>query len=204
MSTSHHPTTPRYQAIVFLGPPGSGKGTQARILGEVPGYAFVSMGEILRKLDPGTRAGRERREIMEGGGLVPTDMVISTWLRFMQTELAETGFRADQDILALDGLPRNTEQVEALAPHLTIQRVVHLQCENDEILLDRIRGRKAGRQDDRDDRVIRHRFEIYRQETEPLLGAFPPATIATVDAAQPPLHVLGAIVDQLMESGSAK
>lgn len=74
----------KYRAIVLLGPPGSGKGTQGCILGEVPGYWFISMGEILRSLKSKTQPGRQIQQHLHGEELVPAQLVISVWMQHMR------------------------------------------------------------------------------------------------------------------------
>lgn len=183
-------------AVLLFGPPGSGKGTMGLALGTLPGCTFVSMGETLRSVDPETDSGRRIREIQRKGDFVPADLVISVWIQRMK-KLARQGFRPDQDLLALDGLPRTRQQAELLGSHLHIQQVIHLACDDRSLLEQRIRNRDAGREDDTDASVIRHRFDVYEEQTEPLLQWYPEEKISTVDAALPPMEVLGGIIGAL-------
>jgi adenylate kinase len=107
----------------------------------------------------------------------------------MQSAVRDRAFNPHNDILLLDGYPRDVEQAELLETHIELQLVIHLQVDDDQVLMRRIRERNA-RPDDRDEEVIRHRFEVYRQRTRPLLSYFDQSRIATVDAADPPLEVL--------------
>lgn len=195
----------RLRAVLLIGPPGSGKGTLGRILGSVPGFSFVSMGEVLRSLDPQTEPGRTIHEHVRAGELVPSGLVVSAWDRHLEKEV-EAGFQPQTKLLVLDGLPRNVEQAELLSPRIEMKQVIHLICEDDDVLIERIRQRDDGRKDDIDDDVIRHRFDVYREQTLPLLHWYPQETVASVDATGSPLEVLcqTAIVLTRADCGSGR
>ena len=94
--------------VVFLGPPGAGKGTQARQLAEVRGAAHVATGDMLREaVAQGTPLGREAKRHMDAGGLVPDEVVIGLVAERLGRPDAANGF-------VLDGFPRTAAQAEAL------------------------------------------------------------------------------------------
>lgn len=149
--------------VVFLGPPGAGKGTQAELLVERLNITHVSTGGLFRQaIGEGTSAGKELREYVESGRLVPDDLVL---------ELVE-GFVAGQRGrgICFDGFPRTHAQAEALDDVLTNYSTrVHLVLVldlPDEVALNRLMSR--GRDDD-DHATARYRLEVYRTETAPLI-----------------------------------
>lgn len=180
-------------AILLVGPPGSGKGTQGRALGTLPGCCFVSMGEVLRSAATGGEMDRSLRQ----GELVPAEQVVPLWERHMQ-DLVAGEFDANRDLLILDGLPRTVEQAERLAPRLTVRRVLHLTCSDEAVLKDRIRRRASGRGDDADESAIQRRFDLYHEHVPPLLAWYPPDQLCRIDAAAPPLEVLRQVTHALV------
>lgn len=186
----------RLRSILLVGPPGSGKGTLGHVLGELPGFCFLSMGEVLRSLDPQIEPGRTIHEHLRAGELVPTELAVSAWDQHLGKQI-EAGFEPQNDLLVLDGVPRNVAQAEVLDPRIEMKQVIHLMCDDDEILINRIHQRNKGRADDSDDAIIRHRFQVYREETIPLLHWYPPELVASVDAKGTPLEGLCQITNVL-------
>ena len=156
--------------ILFLGPPGAGKGTQAQRLARLLGVPHISTGEMLRRaVARGTKLGLQAEAIMVAGDLVPDDLVVAMVAERLSEEDAKCGY-------LLDGFPRNTAQAAALDAGIgvgTMEVALSLEVEEDELVA-RILGRAAelGRSDDNED-TIRRRLEVYREETEPLLSYYP-------------------------------
>jgi adenylate kinase len=155
--------------ILFLGPPGAGKGTQAARLAAALGIPHVSTGAMLREAAAeGTELGKKAESIMAAGDLVPDDLVVALVEERLSREDAACGY-------LLDGFPRNLAQAEALRDALgddAIEVAMLLEVEEDEIV-DRLTKRAAdeGRADDNED-TIRRRFEVYREETKPLIDVY--------------------------------
>ncbi|MHC5052498.1 MAG: adenylate kinase [Planctomycetota bacterium] len=151
--------------LVFLGPPGSGKGTQAGMLADRTGILHLSTGDILRGAAAlGTPTGMKAKGFMDKGNLVP-DAVVDALV-------AERLTGADTGAFVLDGYPRNVAQAEALAGLLAaegiaLDAVLFLNVA-DEVLVARIAGRRDRRPDDTEE-VVRARLDVYRAETEPLV-----------------------------------
>jgi adenylate kinase len=183
------------QAIEIIGPPGSGKGTQGKILGAVPRFVYFGAGDALRSLPPESDLGRKTRQCLNSGDLVPTDLIMAVWKQHVKKQVNEGVFDPREDILVLDGVPRDLEQAEALASDVEVRAVLHLTCD-EETLIRRIqrRSRKEGRNDDARDEVVRRRFEAYYEQTAPLLERYPAEVIVEIAADQTPLGVLAQIV----------
>lgn len=157
-------------AIILLGPPGSGKGTQAVRLAESLGLPHISTGAILRQaVDEGTELGKAAREIMEAGGLVSDQLVLGIVEARIGAPDCGRGF-------ILDGYPRNEAQARALDEVLSRLGasgwIVNIAVPREELSA-RIRGRRTtdGRQDDSEE-AFRRRLDIYESESYPLLGHY--------------------------------
>ncbi|HBE36182.1 MAG TPA: adenylate kinase [Cyanobacteria bacterium UBA11368] len=157
--------------LIFLGPPGAGKGTQAKILADICQIPHISTGDILRnEVAKGTHLGQKAKSYQEKGELVPDSLILDMMRdRLSQSDTAKGWI--------LDGFPRNCTQagfLEALLLelHQECDRVLSLEVP-DEVLIARLLGRskKEGRADDTEE-VIRRRLEVYREQTEPLIDFY--------------------------------
>jgi len=154
--------------ILLLGPQGSGKGTQARRISAEYGIPHIATGDMLRAaIAEGTPLGQQVKPILEGGELVPDELIIEVIRERLEEPDAAAGF-------VLDGFPRTMGQADALdsvlreiGRELTV--VFALQV-SDEICIERLlkRARDERRTDDTPD-AIRRRLELYHRETEPLI-----------------------------------
>jgi len=150
------------QRLLFLGPPGAGKGTQAVSLAEQRGLLHLSTGDLLRaEVAAGSELGKEAEAVMARGELVSDALVLA---------IVRGRLTSHHGGWLLDGFPRNLAQAEALDGLLAelnqqIELVVLLEVD-DAVLIQRLLSR--GRADDNED-VIRHRLEVYRQQTSPLI-----------------------------------
>ncbi len=174
----------RYPAALIFGVPGAGKGTQGEILTRIPGFFHLSSGVIFRKLDPKSEEGRIIREYSARGELAPDDLTIRIWRAWLEAQRAADRFRPHEHLLLLDGIPRNIHQCEMLERYISVKAVVHLACHDEEAMIDRIRRRAIleDRPDDASESVIRRRFEVYRQESEPVLNYYPAEIVKTVES----------------------
>lgn len=184
--------------LILLGPPGVGKGTQAKKIAEIYGVPHISTGDMLREaVRKGTPLGREAKAIMDRGDLVPDRVVIGIVSDRMAGDDCSRGW-------ILDGFPRTVEQADALGAMLTdlgggVQCVVSFQmgeeglvqrlsgrrsCERcqaafhlffnppkQEGICDSCGGRLVQRDDDREE-TVRERLSVYRRKTEPLIAYY--------------------------------
>ncbi len=154
------------EAVIFFGPPGAGKGTQASRLASERGYRKLSTGDILRDhVARGSELGRQVKPILESGGLVPDQLVLA----LIREELS--GGKAPKVIF--DGFPRTLAQAQALDQLLSEKQValkgVLLLVVPQRELLNRLvkRAQLEGRTDDNES-VIQRRLEVYEKDTAPL------------------------------------
>jgi len=198
--------------LILLGPPGAGKGTQAKMLTEEFSIPQISTGDILRAaVKDGTPMGRKAKEYMDAGGLVPDEVVVGIVRDRLQEADCAKGF-------ILDGFPRTVAQADALSVSLQemnkgLDRVISLDVDT-EALVERLTGRRtckdcgrgyhvkfdppreagacdacaAGlfqRDDDQED-TIRKRLQVYTDQTSPLISYYREAgVLLELDGMQP-------------------
>jgi adenylate kinase len=157
--------------LIIMGPPGAGKGTQAKFVAEHFGIPAISTGDIFRaNVSQGTPLGIEAARYMDAGDYVPDEVTNLMVRDRIDEEDAEPGF-------LLDGYPRTLAQVEELDGMIkhtghALDAVVVLTVDPDEIVQRLLqRAQVEGRADDTED-VIRRRQELYTEQTEPLIGVY--------------------------------
>ncbi|MGY3550057.1 adenylate kinase [Bradyrhizobium sp. USDA 4472] len=196
--------------IILLGPPGSGKGTQAQLLVQRYGIVQLSTGEMLRAaVAAGTPVGLKAKEIMASGGLVPDEVVVGIISDRIDQPDAKHGF-------ILDGFPRTVPQAEALDDllrhkHLKLDAVIELRV-NESALLSRVETRVAqmrerGEEVRLDDtpEVLTKRLASYRSQTEPLIHYYSERRkLSTIDGMMAIDEVTRAIHRQLLALGAVE
>jgi adenylate kinase len=190
----------RNPAFIFLGAPGSGKGTQGKILGTIPRFFHCACGDVFRSLDTRTTLGRQFVEYSSRGELVPDELTIQLWKAQLDNRAESHVYKPDIDVLVLDGIPRNVHQAQLLDQYLEVHQVFHLSCPNRDELARRMRKRalKENRIDDASDKVIDQRIATYEAETKPILAYYPEDRIIDIDATQPPVKVFFEIVQRII------
>ena len=204
------------KTLIFLGPPGAGKGTQAEKLVKEKGFIQLSTGDILREaVKNKTPLGLKAKEYMDKGELVPDDLIIG----IIKDKLERL---KDKDII-LDGFPRTIPQAEALDKILkevgrNLDAVILFKIP-DELVIERLSGRrvdpKTGKiyhikynpppegveviqRDDDKEEVIKHRLEVYHKQTEPLVEFYKKQNkLVEVDASKSPDEVYNQILSVL-------
>jgi adenylate kinase len=169
------------RGLIFLGAPGSGKGTQAQILATDLQIPHISTGDMLRQaIADATPLGQQAKSYMEKGELVPDDLILGLIQERLGHPDAQGGW-------ILDGFPRNQSQAEFLDQLLHqinqgVGWVINLHV-TDDVIVQRLLLR--GRADDQEE-TIRHRLEVYREKTAPLLAFYQSIEkLHTIDGDQP-------------------
>lgn len=197
MSTTS--SQPRRPAFIILGAPGSGKGTQGKILGNIPRFFHCACGDVFRSLDTRTVIGQKFVAVSSRGGLVPDELTIELWKEQIDNLGTSHLYKPDIDLLILDGIPRNVRQAEILDRYIEVHQVFHLSCPDRDELARRMRKRalKDNRIDDASDKIIDQRIATYEAETKPIVAHYPADLVITIDATQPPVKVLAEIIQRI-------
>jgi adenylate kinase len=179
--------------LVLLGPPGSGKGTQAARMTATYGIPAIATGDILRaQVEAGTPLGQLVRSYLDRGELVPDQLVVDIIRHRLAEPDTEAGF-------ILDGFPRTVPQAQALDMMLAqlerpLDAVLYLQVEGPAL---RERLDQRHRRDDRPD-IVDHRLDVFLDQTAPLIGYYrDQGKLRLIDGARPP-ELVAAAIDQVI------
>ncbi|HTI72283.1 MAG TPA: nucleoside monophosphate kinase [Candidatus Limnocylindria bacterium] len=182
----------KYRAILLFGAPGAGKGTQGKILGQIPNFVHFSCGDAFRNLRVDSKLGRVFVDYASKGQLVPDEPTIELWLSSIHGMLATNRFNPEADTLLLDGIPRNPAQAMLMRELVDVKAIFNLFCPVVDKLVARLQRRalKENRLDDANVEVIRARLETYKRDTRAVLECYPDEIIHQVDSTQEPMLVL--------------
>ena len=188
-----------YKSLLLFGAPGSGKGTQGKILGTIPGFYHCACGDVFRALDVRSDFGQAFLEYSSKGQLVPDDVSIGLWSAQIEAMVRSGRYKPDIDFLVLDGIPRNCNQAKILSSWLDVRRIFHLTCTKKEKIYDRLKRRalKDNRLDDINEEVIERRLRVYEEETKPVLEFYGENLVTRVNADQWPYQVLRDILKDI-------
>ena len=189
-----------YQTILLVGAPGAGKGTQGKILGQIPGFFHLSCGEVFRTIDIHSELGKIFYETSSRGELVSDEVTVGMWHENMHAQTVLGLFKPNVDLLVLDGIPRNVNQARLLEKYVQVLKIIRLVCPDKEEMIRRLRRRalKENRVDDARDHVIRKRWDVYEEETNPILEFYPKDLIAEVNAIGSPGKILQTILENVV------
>lgn len=193
----------KHRTILLFGAPGSGKGTQGKILANIPGFFHCACGDIFRNLKVDSDLGRVFVDYSSKGQLVPDEATIKLWSRFIETSTQVGRFHPEKDLLVLDGIPRNLAQAKILKDVLDVRAMFWLKTKNFEALVQRIQRRalKENRLDDMNLEIIRTRLETYEQETQPLVEYYGKKLVNRIDSDHTPAEVCRDILAKIIKLG---
>ncbi|MEX2216312.1 MAG: nucleoside monophosphate kinase [Phycisphaeraceae bacterium] len=194
------PPKERYRTVLLFGAPGSGKGTQGKILGTIPGFYHCSCGDVFRQIDITSGLGKIFYEYSSRGELVPDEITVRMWAASIHAYTVLSQYKPTKDLLILDGIPRTIEQAKLMDKYINVFKVVHLVCTDEKAMFERLRRRalKENRFDDADEGVIRKRWSVYEKETKPVLGHYNKKLIVEVDSIGSPARVLHDVLDMVV------
>ena len=189
--------------LILMGPPGAGKGTQAKVIAERLSIPAISTGDIFRKnVSEKTELGVEAKRYMDAGDYVPDEITNA----MVRARLAEPDA---SDGFLLDGYPRTVAQVAELDSMLTdagqqIDAVVVLTVDQDEVVQRLLhRAHQEGRVDDTEE-VMRHRQDVYAEQTAPLIKVYDErGMLVEVDGMGPVEEVTSRVFEALGETSAA-
>ena len=184
------------EVLIFLGPPGSGKGTQAQILTDNLNLNHLSVGDLLREnILNNTELGKLASNYVKSGELVPDELIID----LTDSYITNIKNKTDNSGIILDGFPRTINQAIALENkikqlNVSIKAVINLDIP-DQKILNRLAAR--GREDDKPE-LIKNRLKVYRNQTEPLLEFYSERSLLeTINGDQSETDVSSAIINVL-------
>tara|TARA_B000000565_G_C23729525_1_gene356684 strand:+ start:365 stop:946 length:582 start_codon:yes stop_codon:yes gene_type:complete len=184
------------EVLIFLGPPGSGKGTQAEILTDKLNLNHLSVGDLLREnILNNTELGKLASSYVKSGELVPDELIID----LMDSYITNIKNKTDISGIILDGFPRTINQAIALENkikqlNVSIKAVINLEIP-DQKILNRLASR--GREDDKPE-LIKNRLNVYRKQTEPLLEFYKKRSLLDpINGDQAEVDVSNAIINIL-------
>ena len=197
----------KFRTFLMFGAPGSGKGTQGKVLGTIPRFHHMACGDVFRSLDTRTTLGQEFVAYSSRGQLVPDETTVKLWRANIHDQDKTHRFKPDIDFLVLDGIPRNVEQAKYMEQDIEVLHVFHLSCPDRAELARRLRKRalKDNRFDDANEEVITKRIRTYEEESKPILDYYSQGKyagrniVSDIDASLPPAKVVHSILSRIME-----
>jgi adenylate kinase len=189
----------KYRSILLFGMPGSGKGTQGAVFGQLPDFIHIAMGDIFRKIPRTGKFGREIEHYTSQGVMVPDDLTVRIFERHLKILEMQELVSYDQHTLILDGLPRSFAQAESLGRIIEVTQIFHLKIVDTAMAMERLKSRalRENRLDDMSDEVIRRRLHTYYEETFQTLSYYPADLVYEVDASRRAIDVLCVIANRL-------
>lgn len=189
----------KYRAIVIFGPPGSGKGTQAKLLVSSEKYVHFSTGDMCRSVDAGTELGKQIRSLTDKGNLIPDKMIIDLLNQHLKQAIQTNRYNPIKQTILIDGVPRNPAQVDMLNELIILKKIIVLEGFPDDELVDRLHRRaiEEGRADDASPEIMRKRLSLYRKHVESIISKYSGELVARINGVGPVKEVYQRILKSL-------
>ena len=186
----------KYQALLLIGVLGSGKSTQGKILGSLPGIHYWEASKTFRAMDADSETGRLIHQYISRGELIPDELAVSLCLDDLKARVMAGAYHPATDILVFDGIPRTVKQADLLDEHVAVMKIVYLICDDIGQVIQRLRQRavEQDRADDATESIITHRLQVYQRYTAEVLEYYPMECIVKIDALRSPVEVLDQIL----------
>jgi adenylate kinase len=191
----------KIKTILLFGAPGSGKGTQGKMLGTLPGFRHLACGDVFRSIDLNSEVGKVFLKYSSRGELVPDDFTVRLWREHIDKLIHTGALKPDSTVLVLDGIPRNIHQAKMLDQYIEVVKLICLRAvHNRTEMIRRLKSRalKENRLDDANEKTIQHRLEVYDSESRPVLAHYPKEFRVDVDALQSPIEVAHDILSAIL------
>jgi adenylate kinase len=188
-----------YKGIVLFGPPGVGKGTQAKLLADQGDYFHFSSGDMFRNLDQNSKLGKRVRALIDDGNFIDDYTTMELARQTLMQHRAHGRYDNSKQYLLLDGLPRNKQQVPLINSFVDVLQVVNFYVPDEEVLVKRVinRGLQENRADD-NEATFRKRLRIYHEKTEPMLQLYDPELVVGIDGSESITDVHHSILEQII------
>ncbi len=173
-----------YNSILLFGCPGSGKGTQGKLIARNNMFFFFSLGELFRKFKITDSLGKIYQEFASSGKSLPDEYAINICKKALCCNVFLRNFNPIEQILVLDGFPRSYKQYKEMDNFINIKVAIYLLCDND-IALKRILHRKknkSNRIEDQKKQIILNRINEYRNTIEPLIELIPKEKVVKLNS----------------------
>jgi adenylate kinase len=186
----------KYQALLLIGLPGSGKSTQGKSLGSLPGLHYWEASETFRAIDADSEIGRLIHQYISRGEVIPDELAVSLCLDDLKARVIAGAYHPATDILVFDGIPRTVKQAALLDERVAVMKILYLVCDDIGQVIQRLRQRavEQDRADDANESIISHRLEVYQRYTAEVLEYYPIECIVKIDALRSPVEVLDQIL----------
>ena len=180
------------EVILMFGAPGAGKGTISPLICQVANNYHLSTGDIFRGLPAESENGKLFFSYAREGKLVPDEVTMQIWWTYTQGLINTNKYNPSEQLMVLDGLPRTVEQAKLLEQYVTVKRVIALDIQDENVIIERLgkRAKIEKRADDADIAIVKKRLQEYHNKTAPVLDFYPKELVSIINAEQKPSEVL--------------